>query len=91
MSAPEREAAGAGELAAGAVHLLMADDSLACSWGTYVAVCGKLVPAPSLPPWECPEGCECDVYRLYCPDCLREAVRWSVEAGQVDGAPGAVR
>lgn len=91
MSAPERKTAGSGELSAGAIHLLTADDALVCSWGNYVAICGELVPTSSLPPWECPEDCGCDVYQLYCPACLREAVHWSVEAGQVDGALGAVR
>ena len=36
---------------------------------TYVAVCGPLVSASSLPPPSCPRGCDCDA--LCCPECER--------------------
>lgn len=73
---------------ADALHLLVTDDALdeIRLGGTYIAVCGALVPVSELPPWECPEGCECDLPG-YCPECVREAAE---ESCQVDGA-GAAR
>jgi hypothetical protein len=54
----------------GDLHLLVADDALVGEiGGTYLAVCGELVPASTLPPSSCPEDCDCDV--LYCPECVR--------------------
>jgi hypothetical protein len=66
-----------------AVHLLVADDSLAGGiGGTDVALCGALVPASSLPPSCCPPECDC---ALYCPECVRVAACWHAEAGQAGG------
>lgn len=73
----------------GAVHLLVADDALAEGHrhGTYIAACGEVVCASSLPTVCCPPDCERD--HLYCPACVRAAVRWN--AGMMgDGASGAV-
>jgi len=71
-----------------ALHLLVADDALdeMRLGGTYMAVCGTLVPVSELPPSECPEGCECHLPG-YCPACAREAAEVN---GQVDGT-GAAR
>jgi hypothetical protein len=68
------------ELPAGVAHLLTADDVLADGkqCGTYLAVCGALVPASSLPSSLCPPGCECDC-ALYCPQCVRHVVRYAAE------------
>jgi hypothetical protein len=65
---------------ASAAHLLTADDVLAegNQCGTYLAVCGALVPASSLPSSPCPPGCECDC-ALYCPQCVHHVVRYAVE------------
>lgn len=65
---------------AGVSHLLVADDLIAEGHlhGTYLAMCGALVAAPSLPPSSCPEGCECDS-PLYCQDCARRVGEWSAQ------------
>ncbi len=70
------------------LHLLVADYALVEMrlGGTYMAVCGTLVPVSDLPPWECPEGCECDLPG-YCPACVHEVAEVN---GEVDGA-GAAR
>jgi hypothetical protein len=66
----------------GAVHLLVADDALGeqHAYRAYLAVCGALMPASSLPLATCPR--ECDRDYPYCPECLREATRWHAEAGR---------
>lgn len=58
----------------GAVHLLPADGSLDAlrREGTYMALCGALLPADKLPPGECPPGCDADCW-LYCAKCVRRA------------------
>ena len=67
----------------GTVHLLTADDWLAGGiGGTYLALCGALVPASRLPPSCCPPDCDC---ALYCPECVRVVACWHAEAGQVGG------
>jgi hypothetical protein len=54
----------------GVLHLLVADDALPGGLGgTYMTICGELMPASELPPSSCPEDCECDV--LYCSECVR--------------------
>jgi hypothetical protein len=67
-------------LPASAAHLLTADDVLAegNQYETYLAVCGALVPASSLPSSLCPPGCECDC-ALYCPQCVHHVVRYAME------------
>jgi hypothetical protein len=67
-------------LPASAAHLLTADDVLAegDQYETYLAVCGALVPASSLPSSLCPPGCECDC-ALYCPQCVHHVVRYAME------------
>lgn len=71
------------ELPAGVAHLLTADDVLADGnqCGTYLAVCGALVPASSLPSSLCPPGCECDC-ALYCPQCVRHVVQYAMESAK---------
>lgn len=74
----------------GVLHLLVADDALPEGLGgTYLTVCGELVPASSLPPSSCPEDCECDV--LYCTQCVRAAAQWTAEALRADCASGTLR
>ncbi|MBV9142841.1 MAG: hypothetical protein JO115_18335 [Pseudonocardiales bacterium] len=65
----------------GSLHLLMADTGLLEQqrYRLYLTMCGAQLPAGSLPPWECPEDCECDVGALICPDCVRQAVEWGEE------------
>lgn len=46
--------------------------------GGLVAVCGEPVSAPGVPCSSCPDECA----HQFCPDCVREAARWSAEAGQ---------
>ncbi|MGH3804759.1 MAG: hypothetical protein ACRDTD_32375 [Pseudonocardiaceae bacterium] len=74
-------------LPAGVFHLLTADDDVASTYGGYVAVCGELVRVSSLPP-----SCYSEVGPgrdpRYCPACVREAARFSAEAG--DRESGAV-
>ncbi len=71
-------------LPASPAHLLTADDVLAegNQYGTYLAVCGALVPASSLPSSLCPPGCECDC-ALYCPQCVRHVVRYTMERAEI--------
>lgn len=94
--ASDAEAADLREPPASVSHLLVADDALAQGrrTGTYIAVCGTLVRASSRPSACCSLECECDCEcdcSLYCPECVREAGRWSAPlptpAGQPD--PGA--
>lgn len=74
----------------GDLHLLVADDALTEGiGGTYLAVCGALVPASRLPPSSCPEDCDCDV--LYCTECVRAVAQWNTEAGRADRASGVLR
>ncbi|HSZ30196.1 MAG TPA: hypothetical protein VK784_10635, partial [Pseudonocardiaceae bacterium] len=73
----------------GAVHLLMADDVLAGKiGGTYLALCGALVPASHLPPSSCPPDCDC---ALFCPECVRVVTECTTETGQADRASGVAR
>ncbi|MGH3829255.1 MAG: hypothetical protein ACRDRS_02205 [Pseudonocardiaceae bacterium] len=69
----------AGYLEPGSVHLLMADTALTEQhlYRCYLALCGAEITRERLPPWDCPEGCECDVEALICPDCVRQAVESS--------------
>jgi len=71
------------ERPAGVAHLLTADDVLADGnqCGTYLAVCGALVPTSSLPSSLCPPGCECDC-ALYCPQCVRHVVQYAMESAK---------
>ncbi len=88
MSAPELGASEISAPPAGVAHLLTADDALAegnrC--GTYLAVCGALVPALSLPSSLCPPGYQCDC-ALYCPQCIREVLRDTAESGKRNNEP----
>lgn len=60
----------------GVFHLLTADDDVASTYGGYVAVCGEVMSVSGLPPSCCPEvGPSTDP--RYCPECVREAIRWS--------------
>lgn len=54
--------------------------------GTYLAVCGALVPASSLPSSLCPPGCQYDC-ALYCPQCIREVLRDAAESGKRSNEP----
>lgn len=74
-------------LLVGVTHLLAADDGLDEQFqcGVYAAVCGQLVPRSELPPWECPEGCGCDL-ALYCPECVSRAAESSAQARSGSGA-----
>ncbi len=59
--------------------------------GTYLALRGILLAADSRPePW-CPQGCEGDTQRCYCPQCVREAARCGTDAGLVEHACAAIR
>lgn len=71
----------------GTIHLVAVDDALSeyYRYRSYMTVCGELVSASSLPPSLCPG--ECTSEHRYCPVCVREAARWSVETG--DRASGA--
>lgn len=75
-SAPELGTDAASWPPSGFPHLLVADDLVAEGHlrGAYLAVCGVLVLASSLPSSSCPEDCECDCY-LYCPQCVRRALQ----------------
>lgn len=62
-------------------HLLTADDALIPGrWGAHITVCGTEIRGPSAPAveYDCCPSCDCDVVR-YCPECVREAARWSAE------------
>jgi hypothetical protein len=61
----------------GVFHLLTADDDLASPYGSLVAVCGEVLSTSALPPSCFPPGVELDRDPLYCPACIRVAVRWS--------------
>jgi len=64
-------------LPAGVIHLLAADEVLGLGrWDTHVAVCGEDVRPSDLyaAAHECCLSCECV---RYCPECVREAFRWS--------------
>lgn len=75
------------------VHLLTADDTVTdCyRYGTYLALCGALVAADSLPESLHPEDCECDTERSYCPECVRAAARFGADAGLVAPTVGTIR
>lgn len=72
------------ELPAEVAHLLTADDVLAegNQYGTYLALCGALVPASRLPSSLCPPGCECDC-ALYCPQCVHRVVQYAMERAEI--------
>ncbi len=76
----------------GAFHLLTADDDLAHPYGGFygglVAVCGEAMTRSGLRPSCYPPGESAGRDPRYCPECVREAARWSAEAG--DRASGAV-
>ncbi|MGH3886576.1 MAG: hypothetical protein ACRDSZ_08385 [Pseudonocardiaceae bacterium] len=63
----------------GVFHLLTADDDVASTYGGYVAVCGEVVVASDLPP-SCYPEVEPGRDPRYCPACVREAARFSIEA-----------
>jgi hypothetical protein len=67
----------------GVFHLLTADSTVRQSYGTYITVCGEVVPGSGLPP-SCYDEDDCDVVRnpAYCPECVREAARWNADPGQ---------
>jgi hypothetical protein len=67
-------------LPAGVFHLLTADDDVASTYRGYVAVCGEVMVASGLPPSCYPEVGPGRGPR-YCPACVREAARFSAEAG----------
>lgn len=52
-------------------------------WDVHLTLCGLEVRGPSATAaeHECYPSYDCDVVR-YCPECAREAARWSAEAGQ---------
>jgi hypothetical protein len=64
----------------GVFHLLAADNDVTTRYRGYMTLCGELLVASGLPLscWS-EEGSGRDP--RYCPDCVREAGRWSVEAG----------
>jgi hypothetical protein len=75
------------------MHLLVADDALPEGHrsGIYLAVCGAMLHASSLPSSCCPEGCECDLAQ-YCPACVCQAAEWVAPAGdQPDSSARAAR
>ena len=71
------------------LHLVVLDNALdeMHRGGAWMALCGALVPAVALPPWECPGGCECELMLGYCRECVRVAAEPN---GLCDGA-GAAR
>lgn len=73
------DSAGCVQLRAGSVHLVMADTALDEFHrdGAYFTLCGTVLPAAELPPWECPQGCTCDVEQMICQDCVRRAAERS--------------
>ncbi len=66
----------------GTLHLLVADKGVTEGrwYGEYLTLCHALVPASGLPPSLCPDGC--DQEHRFCPQCVREAARWSAEVEQ---------
>lgn len=64
-------------LPSGVSHLLVADDVLIPGrWGSHITLCGQEVRRPNVEhddplDWPC---CR------YCPECVREASRWSAES-----------
>jgi len=71
------------------LHLVVIDDALdkMHRGGAWMASCGALVPAAALPPWECPEGCECELMMGY----YRECVRVAAEPNGLCDGTGAAR
>jgi hypothetical protein len=67
------------ELPEGVFHLLTADDDVASAYGGCVAVCGVVMSVSDLPP-ACYFEVVADRNPRYCPECVREACRWSTEA-----------
>jgi hypothetical protein len=74
----------------GVFHLLIVDDTIRQTYGTYITVCGEEVPASSLPP-SCYDEDDCDFARnpAYCSECVREAARWNAEPSQARSASAA--
>ncbi|MGQ0779059.1 MAG: hypothetical protein ACT4NY_32375 [Pseudonocardiales bacterium] len=68
----EGDSPGCAQLAAGSVHLVMADTAL-----DEFHQGGGRCSAAQLPPWECPQGCMCDVEQMICQDCARRAAELS--------------
>ena len=67
-------------LAAGVSHLLAANDALMPGrWSSHITLCGEEIRTPSaiVDEHECELGCGCV---RYCPECVREAARFSAEA-----------
>jgi hypothetical protein len=75
----------AGALPAGVFHLLAADDDVTTPWQGYVTLCGEVLVSSGLPVPCWSE--EAEPYRnaQYCPDCVRQAVRFSAEEAGVSG------
>jgi hypothetical protein len=72
-------------LPAGVSHLLVANDALIRGrWGVHSTLCGREVrgPGAAREEHECQMSCDCV---RFCPDCAKEAVRWS--AGVSDRRP----
>ncbi len=68
------------ELPVGVSHLLVADDALIPGrWGVHITVCGQEIRRPSAE--------HDDTDPKFCPECVREAARYSAEAE--DRASGA--
>jgi hypothetical protein len=63
----------------GVFQLLTADDDVASAYGGYVAVCGAVMSVSGLPP-TCYFEVVTDRNPRSCPECVREAFRWSAEA-----------
>lgn len=68
------------KLPEGVFHLLTAYDDVASAYGGYVAVCGAVMSVSGLPP-TCYFEVMADHNPRYCPECVREACRWSAEVG----------
>lgn len=83
MSTAELDESGLPE---GVFHLLTADTDVASTEGGYVAVCGAVMVASGLPP-SCYPEVEPGRDPRYCPECVREAARWSAEAGDRQATP----
>lgn len=66
-------------------HLLIADADVTSSYGDWMTVCGEVVRSSALPSSCYAEGDEVGLGRdlRFCPECVREACRWSAEVDQV--------
>ncbi|MGH3825423.1 MAG: hypothetical protein ACRDRA_21670 [Pseudonocardiaceae bacterium] len=72
----------------GVFHLLVADDDLTqhpFRFQMRSTVCGEVLQPSSLPPSCFGDEVDGDREPRYCPECVREAVRWSAAARGVPG------